>query len=282
MAGRPRRNAPENDTTATPADVASVRSVRRALAILRAFGPADRGLPLGEIARRADLDKATARRLLCTLIGEGAIEQHAASKDYALALGVLALSAGPTPLDALRRRAQPVLAGIAEATSATAFLAVLYEGEALCVETAVSDRPAATPVTVGARLKLHACAVPRVLMAFLPLEARMTMLSGPLPAVSEATPTDPFHLSSMLETIRQRGWESGNGEVMAGVASLGLPVRGSGGEVVAALGITGPQADVLDGEAPRHLDLLRGRVRDLERRIGLMQLAPNGTVRRAG
>ena len=47
-----------------------VRSVRRALAILRAFRLSDRSLALGEIARRARLDKATARRLLVTLMAE--------------------------------------------------------------------------------------------------------------------------------------------------------------------------------------------------------------------
>src|SRR5580692_5648179 len=108
----------------TPAqnDDASVRSVRRALAILRAFGPADRSLPLGEIARRAELDKATTRRLLRTLIGENVVEQSGPSKEYSLGLGMLELTAGATPVDQLRRRAQPLLAALAETTGATALL----------------------------------------------------------------------------------------------------------------------------------------------------------------
>jgi DNA-binding IclR family transcriptional regulator len=249
------------------ADDATVRSVRRALAILRAFGPLDRSLPLGEIARRAGLDKATARRLLRTLIDERVIEQPRASKDYVLGFGALTLVAGPTQADPLRRSALPLLAGIAEATGATAFLAIVHDGAALCIEAAAGGHSAAVPDRVGVRTPLHAGAVPRVLMAFLPLETRMTLLAGPLPPVSEATPTDPFQLSARLDAIRQRDWDASANEVTDGVASVGVPVRDASGDVVAALGITGPVAELLEGGQPRQLELLRGRALDLERRI---------------
>ena len=254
--------------TTGAADASSVRSVRRALAILRAFGPSDRGLALGDIARRADLDKATARRLLRTLMAEGVMHQDAAGKAYGLALGALTLAAGPTPADPLRRRAQPILAALARATGATAFVAVPYEGEALCIEVAMGEPVPACPVAVGGRVKLHACAGPRVLMAFLPLEARMALLAGPLPALTAATPTDPFLLSSTLDTIRQRGWEAGSGEVVPGIASVAVPVRASRGDVVAVLGLAGPDAEILAGGQPRHLDLLLSKAEDLGRRIG--------------
>ena len=59
----------------------SVRAVRRALAILRAFRLTDRSLALGEIAQRAALDKGTTRRLLITLMKEHLIDQSAETKN---------------------------------------------------------------------------------------------------------------------------------------------------------------------------------------------------------
>jgi IclR family transcriptional regulator, pca regulon regulatory protein len=254
-------------------DDAAVRSVRRALAVLRAFGPEDQSLPLGEIARRAGLDKATARRLLRTLIGERLIEQQGPSRDYSLGLGVLALTIGPTPADALRRRALPLLVDIAEATAAAAYLVVQHIGAALCIAAVGSEPPVPGPWVIGEQRPLNTCAVSRVLMAYLPLEERMAALSGRLPALTPATPTDPFQLSGLLDTIRQREWDVGLGDVVAGVATVGLPVRRSGGEVVAALGIAAAEHVVMEGGRPRYLDVLRAKVRELERRLA-RPLAP--------
>lgn len=262
-------------------DDATVRSVRRALAILRAFGPADRSLPLGEIARRAELDKATTRRLLRTLIGENVVEQHGPSKEYSLGLGVLELSAGATPVDDLRRRAQPLLAATAETTGATALLAVRHDGAALCIEAVAGERPVQAPWSTGERLPLHACAAPRVLMAYLPLETRMAVLSGPLPSLTGGTPTDPFQLATTLETIRQRGWETGVDDVIEGVTCLALPVRGEAGEVIAAFAIAGPGEEMLDGDRPLYLELVRSKVQELERRLGARPAPPGGSARRA-
>jgi DNA-binding IclR family transcriptional regulator len=259
-----------DDKSLLPNDDASVRAVKRAVAILRAFGPADRSLPLGEIARRATLDKATARRLLRTLIGESLVEQETLTREYSLGLGVLELAAGATPADELRRRAQLLLATLVEATrTGAAYLIVPHHGAGLCVESVVGERPLPATWSIGERRALNSCAATRVLMAHLPLEGRMAALSGVLPALTAATPTDPFLLSSLLETIRLRDWEIGLDDVVPGVASLGLPVRGETGDVIAALGITGPREEILEGERPRYLEVMRVKVRELERRLSM-------------
>ena len=153
--------------TMTTEPAAPVRSVRRALAILRAFRLSDRSLALGEIARRARLDKATARRLLMTLMAERLVEQDADTKGYSLGLGVLELAAGLTPCDDLRQRAQPLLAAIAEDTGATAFLGVVHDGAALCIGRVDGDEAIQIRAwSVGGRMPLNCGAGPRVLMAY--------------------------------------------------------------------------------------------------------------------
>lgn len=250
-------------------DDASVRSVKRALAILRAFGPDDERLALGEIARRSRLDKATARRLLRTLIGESIIFQHAATKEYSLDLGVLELSAGATPVDLLRRRSQPVLCALANSTGSRALIVVPHAGAALCIAAIAGEGPLHVPWCPGQSLPLHACAASRVLMAYMPMEARMTALAGPLPARTTTTPTDPFQLSTTLATIREREWETSLDELAKGVAVLAVPVHGKAGDVIAAMAIGGPPDDLLEGyHRPRHLTAVQSKVRELERRLG--------------
>jgi DNA-binding IclR family transcriptional regulator len=238
--------------------------VRRALAILRAFGPADRGLPLGEIARRAELDKATTRRLLRTLMVESLITQAGNNRDYSLSAGVLALSGGATPVDKLRYRAQSLLASIAQSTGATAFIVVPQNGFALCIESMAGAWDAPPPVAIGVRLPFNLSSAPRVLLAHLPTKERADVLALPFPAVTPTTPTDPRELAARADIIRARGWEASMGHVVEGISGLAVPVHDSNDQVIAAIGIAGPDAMILDGGEPRHLDLLLSRVRNWE------------------
>lgn len=257
------------DLRASPSDDPTVRSVRRAFAILRSFGPSDLGLPLGEVARRSNLDKATTRRILRTLINERLIEQRHPNRDYSLALGVLSLSAGATPADELRRRAQPLLASVAETTGATSFILISHDGAAMCIETRAGDMAAPPPVSVGKRLPFNISPAPRILLAFMPAEQRARLLARPFfPALTPRTPTDPDEVAERLDAIRARGWDTSQGHVMEGVWGLGVAIRDAAGEVIAALGIAGSDAQMMAGGEPRLLQLVLQHVRDWEMRFG--------------
>jgi DNA-binding IclR family transcriptional regulator len=254
--------------TKTAESAAPVRSVRRALAILRAFRLSDRSLALGEIARRARLDKATARRLLMTLMAERLVEQDADTKGYSLGLGVLELAAGLTPCDDLRQRAQPVLAAIAENTGATVFLGVVHDGAALCIGRV--DGGEAIQIrawSVGGRMPLNCGAGPRVLMAYRPAAELARILARPLEALTPFTPADAADLSATLARIRQRGWELGVNDVVEGISSVGLPVHDRSGTVIAAISISGLHVHILADDRPRHLSILQSKVRELEQRL---------------
>lgn len=254
--------------TKTAESAAPVRSVRRALAILRAFRLSDRSLALGEIARRARLDKATARRLLMTLMAERLVEQDADTKGYSLGLGVLELAAGLTPCDDLRQRAQPVLAAIAENTGATVFLGVVHDGAALCIGRV--DGGEAIQIrawSVGGRMPLNCGAGPRVLMAYRPAAELARILARPLEALTPFTPADSADLAATLARIRQRGWELGVNDVVEGISSVGLPVHDRSGTVIAAISISGLHVHILADDRPRHLSILQSKVRELEQRL---------------
>src|SRR5260221_459959 len=193
------RQEGSNRMTKTAESAPPVRSVRRALAILRAFRLSDRSLTLGEIAQRARLDKATARRLLMTLMAERLVEQDPGTKGYSLGLGVLELAAGLTPCDDLRQRAQPVLAAIAESTGATAFLGVVHDGAALCIGRV--DGGEAIQIrawSVGGRMPLNCGAGPRVLMAHRPAAELARILARPLEALTPFTPADAAGVTAAL------------------------------------------------------------------------------------
>ncbi len=247
----------------------SVRAVRRAFAILRAFRLTDRSLALGEIAQRAALDKGTTRRLLMTLMREHLIDQNAETKNYSLSLGVLELGAGLTPCDDLRQRAQPVLASIAEATGATVFLGVFHDDAALCIGRV--DGGQAIQIrswSIGGRIPLHCGAGPRVLMAHRPEGEQRRLLARPLEAMTPFSPCDPQALTAILAQIRSRGWELGVNDVVEGLTSLGVPVRDRTGAVIGAVSISGLHAHIIEGDRPRHLAILQRKMQELANAVG--------------
>ncbi|MGH7003512.1 MAG: IclR family transcriptional regulator, partial [Alphaproteobacteria bacterium] len=124
---------PTNRSPTTNAPQGSVRAVRRALTILKSFvtKPLQE---LREVSERSRLDKATARRLLLTLIAEGFVVQDAKSQAYGLGQAVRRL-AGSVPDQAdLRRIATPVLDQLAADLRVTAFLSVYRDHSAVCIE----------------------------------------------------------------------------------------------------------------------------------------------------
>ena len=256
----------QRESSAKPReDGTTIRTVRRALAILRAFRSTDRELPLGEIAQRAQLDKATAHRLLRTLMVERLVDQQEAGMTYSLGIGVLELAAGLTREGDLRQLAQPVLAGLAEATGTTAFLGIVHDNEALCIGRVdggldIQIRSWA----VGGRLPLHSGAGPRVLLSHLPEAEQKRLLAGELATFTSKTPTDPAELRQRLASIRERGWDVGVDEFIEGIASVAVPVRGPDQSVVATISISGLNAHMIDNGQARHLGELQARVRKLE------------------
>jgi len=249
-------------------DVVTIRAVRRALAILRAFRAADGELPLGQIAQRAQLDKGTTRRLLKTLMVERLVEQRDVGMTYSLGMGVLELAAGLRAGGDLRGQAQPILAELATATETTVFLVVMYDREAMCVGRVDGGNTIQIRAfSIGGRLKLHCGAGPRVLLAHLPDAEQQEFLSGRLEALTAATLTDPAELRVRLQTIRERGWDLAIDEVVEGVVSLAAPVADADGTVVGTISIAGPHPHMLENGQPRHLAALQSAVHALQTRL---------------
>ena len=97
----------------------------------------------------------------------------------------------------------------------------------------------------------------------------LTVPDGTLTAQTAATLTDPEQLRLDVSRARRRGWAVTSDELEVGLTGVAVPVHGPRGDVVAALGISGPTPRLegrLDELGHRLLDhatqlslLLRGR-----------------------
>jgi DNA-binding IclR family transcriptional regulator len=236
----------------------------RALAILAAFSPDRPALTLSEIGRRAGLPLPTAHRLVGELARWGALERDGGGA-YRIGLRLWEVGAlAPRGLG-LRDAALPFLEDLYEACHQNVQLAVLDGAEVVFVER-ISGRQAVRVITrVGGRLPAAVTGVGLVLLAYAPAPVQEQVLAGPLARYTSLTVVDPAALRAVLAQVRRDGYAVSDRQVEMVSLSVAAPVRGAGGEVVAALSVVVPASAPAAQFVPAVLAGARGISRALGR-----------------
>jgi len=220
---------------------AALTTVQNAARLLKAFLSRDELLGPSELGRRLGLGKSSVHRLLTTLAGEGLLEQDPRTGGYRLGIVMFELGEAVRVHMDLHAAAAPVLAMLREETRETAQVGVLDRGEVVYVDRLESSYTLRLFTETGRRVPAHCSSSGKVLLAFLPEQARADLLDGrPLPSLTPDTITDPAALSAELAKVRARGWAEAVNEREIGVASIAAPVRDHRGGVVAAISIGAP------------------------------------------
>jgi DNA-binding IclR family transcriptional regulator len=89
---------------------------------------------------------------------------------------------------------------------------------------------------VGMQLEAYCSGIGKVLLAHLDDVAREAYLAtGPFPALTGKTITDPASLRAELDTVRGRGFAVDDEEVKDGLRCLAIPLEAEDGRVIAAI-----------------------------------------------
>ncbi|WP_245645955.1 IclR family transcriptional regulator domain-containing protein [Pseudonocardia acaciae] len=223
-----------------------VTSLERGLAVLEAFRPERRALTLSEVARLTDLDRASARRLLYTLVDRGYLRTD--GQVFRLHPPVARLGHAYLSALELPKIARPHLRELAARVRESVSLAVLDGSEVVYVARVPTKRLMTVSVTVGSRLPAYATSLGKVLLAGQSddwLDGYLA--SAQLPPLTPRTITDQARLRRELLRARSRGWAITDGELEPGLRSIALPVRATDGRTAAALNVSS-HADRLDPE----------------------------------
>ena len=132
--------------------------------------------------------------------------------------------------------AQPSLEALAAASGETINLAVPGAGGVEHLAQVEGRHFLGAGQWVGRRVEYHCTAVGKVFMAF----GRAPLPTEPMARHAPATITDPRLLRAELDEVERTGCATAVDELEPGLAAMAAPVRGAGGDVVAALSITGP------------------------------------------
>lgn len=232
--------APAKDSAAAPAKD-TVQSLVRGLAVIRAFDAEHAELTLSDVARRAGITRAATARFLRTLEELGYVRGAGAGVGKTFALTPRVLELGFSYLSALSipEIVQPHLERLSREVDESVSAAVLDGGDIVYVARVPTRRIMSVRITIGTRFPAYATSMGRVLLAGMPQAALDEWLAASaLASLTDRTVTDSDALREELGRVRAQGWALVDGELEPGLRSVGVPLHGRRGDVVAAINVS--------------------------------------------
>ncbi len=247
-----------------------VQSIERAAAILRLLAQGSGRLGLGEVAASLGLAKGTAHGILRTLQSVDFVEQDRATGKYQLGAALLHLGTSYLDINELRSRSLNWADALAARSGEAVRLGVPLEGKVLIVHHVFRPDDTFQTLDVGSLLPLHASALGKVLLAFgaTPVEP---LLEAEPESYTRHTLISPQALNQALGEIREAGWAAAVQETVMGEADIAVPIRGQGGLVIGAVGVSGTVERVCDSKGrpqPSLVGLTRDAARAISRDLG--------------
>jgi IclR family acetate operon transcriptional repressor len=219
-----------------------------------------------EVARELRVHRSTALRLLGTLERHGMVERDPRTARYSLGRRLPQLASVVTGEFDLRSVARPVCERLALAAGETATLDVLAGDVIVPIEQATASTSVVSVNWLGGRYPVHCTASGKAIAAFASPAVRDRLLALPLDRVTPQTITDRNRLAAQLDEVRRSGVARTHEELEVGLDAIAAPVFGPGGDVLAAVDVSGPSHRVRTGA---RLDRLTVEgAADLSRRLG--------------
>ncbi|MGY6706027.1 IclR family transcriptional regulator domain-containing protein [Roseinatronobacter sp.] len=220
-----------------------VEALAKGLTILESFDATHNEMTLSEVARRADLTPAAARRSLITLVALGYVGQ--VGKRFHLTPKVMGLGSAFYFAAGIDQAFQPDLRAMVERFGDASSVATLQGHEVLYVAHYSQQRARRASAVVGARYPAHATSLGRVLLAGLADEQLDAYFASVEPvALTSRTVTNREDLRRIVYKVREQGFATTVDELDYGVTALAVPIRGARGQTVAALNSSGYSGQV--------------------------------------
>ena len=215
-----------------------VQSFARGLAVIRSFSAQSPRQTLSEVAGRAQLTRAGARRILLTLQTLGYVQSD--GKLFRLTPRILDLGFAYLSSLPLWNLAEPVMEELVGQIKESCSAAVLDGTDIVYVLRVPTHKIMSISLGVGSRLPAYCTSMGRMLLSALTPEAMMKVLQASERTVrTRYTVTDVDELAAKIAQVRQQGWALVDQELEEGLVSMAAPVTDRAGQTIAAINISG-------------------------------------------
>lgn len=249
-----------------------IASALRTLEVLHAFANPPHRLGLADVVAQLGLERNQAYRSLKTLAAAGFLVQGDDARfELGAATSALAVAALRLQTASVVDVAAPHLDALGEETRETIHLFVRAGDRAVCIDRRESPQSVRLVSVLGRSLPLHAGAVPKAILAWLPKVERDDVLRQleSLPSYTDHTCRDSRSLADELASIRERGHSISDEDFDASARGVGAPIFDPDGAVVAGISVGGPSFRIDDDTLARFAQLVRAAAEKISRRLTL-------------
>jgi IclR family transcriptional regulator, pca regulon regulatory protein len=223
-----------------------IESLDRGLRVLEIFGGSQQAMTLSDLAKAADLPRATARRILFTLERAGFVATD--GKLFRLTPRVLVLASSFLASNHVVSVLQPALDKLSSEAQEISSMAILDGNDVVFIARASPTRIFSAGIDIGYRLPAFCTSVGRVLLSRLSDDELAKALDRmDLTPLTPFTVTDKKLLLKKIIADRAAGYSLVDREAEPGFRSVSVPVRRYDGAVVAAINM-GAHVDRVSAE----------------------------------
>ena len=275
------RNKPSRSTRARVATVrdivtpaiegqrAGVQSLGRAFGIMEEIARHRDGIGLAELSKRVGLHNSTTFHLVKTMVSLGYVRQLKDSKRYRIGRPLFALAASALDEVEMTSLATPVLEELSRGTGEGTQFAV-RSGDAVVVLARTSGQGAFQLTDrVGGVRPAHCTAIGKIMLAALtPEQLNRFLERAELKANTPKSIVKVTELRREIDKVRQAGLAIDDGEYDAELRCVALPVRDFSGQIMGAVGLSGPVWRLSHEVLQKHARAVRAAAERLSAEFG--------------
>ncbi|MBR0755031.1 IclR family transcriptional regulator [Bradyrhizobium jicamae] len=251
-----------------------VQSLGRAFSILEEVARHRDGIGLADLSKLVGLHNSTTFHLAKTLVSLGYMRQEKDTKRYRIGRPLFALAASALDEIEMVNVATPILEDLSRETGESGHFAVRM-GDAVVV-IARTAGPGAFQLTdrVGVVRPAHCTALGKIILASLRHDQLTRFLERTeLKPSTKKSVTDAAALVREINEIRRTGIAFDDGEYNAEVRCIAVPVMDFTGQIIGALGISGPIWRLTNQALQTHAKAVRATANRLSVEFGAKGLA---------
>ena len=249
--------------------VGQVRSITRALTVLRVLADRPDGLTLSETAAQAGLAASTAHRILTTLEAERFVRFDSGGGVWHVGVSAFTVGASVARTRDVIALARPFMRRLMEQTGETANIFLESNGEAVCMAQTESRHAMRAITRVGGRVHMHWSGAGKAILAHMTEEqTRAIMAEHGMPRATARTHVSVETLLTELGQIRSTGISVDDEEHADGMRCVAAAVLNERGAPAAAISVSGPKARIGDDKLRQLSDIVRRVASEVTRDFG--------------
>jgi len=246
-----------------------MKTINKAISVLDLFLTGDGELSVEEIARLANMNKSTARRIVLSLIECGFLKrQYNKRGKYYLGMKFLDYIQAVKKHNPIIDIAEPYLNELKQIIDETISLALWDGYYAVVCRSIFPNQPLRINSSEGALVGLHFASLGKAILAEMPEGELSLHLSKELTRFTHNTITDINDLKKHLIIIRQEGVAIDDEEAFLGIRGIGAVLKNNEGAVVGAVNVLGPSIRLTREKIREFIPAVKGCAAKISKALG--------------